>query len=94
MAGKYIDLFNKMATGTPVDFTKQVIPIISDYLTEINYENSDKVINLIIQNPQMASNFLLEAEEYFCKKYNIFRLQVKPNLNSINFNFKTIYYYE
>lgn len=89
-----IDLFNHMITGTPVSFDKQLLPAISEYLTEINYENSGKVINLIVQNPQMIQKFIPETIEYYCRKYNILRLQQKPNLNNINFNFKTILYYE
>lgn len=89
-----LDIFNAMIRGTPISFEKKLLPIISEYLTEINYENSDKMINLIVQNPQIAQNIIPELVEYYCKKYNILRLQLKPDLNSINFNLKTILYYE
>ena len=90
----YITLFNNMIRGTPVSFDKIIFPIISDYLTEINYENSSKMINLIRQNPQLAQQIIPELVEYYCNKHTILRLQEKPNLNSINVNFKTILYYE
>ena len=78
-----------MIKGIPVPFDKQLLPMVSEYLTEINYENSGKMINLIVQN------FIPDLIEYYCRKYNIFRLQIKPkNINNININFKTILYYE
>ena len=89
-----IELFNCMITGTPVSFDRKLLPTISEYLTEINYENSGKMINLIVQNPHMIQKFMPELIEYYCRKYSILRLQQKPNLNSINLNFKTILYYE
>ena len=89
-----LDIFNAMIRGTPIPFDKQLFPIISEYLTEINYENSDKVINLIVQNPQIVQKFIPDLVEYYCRKYNILRLQIKPKVNNININFKTILYYE
>ena len=91
----YISVFNSMIKGIPVPFDKQILPMISEYLTEINYENSGKMINLIVQKPQLVQNFIPDLIEYYCRKYNIFRLQIKPkNINNININFKTILYYE
>ena len=90
----YISIFNAMIRGTPVSFQEKLFPMVSEYLTEIKYENSNKMINLIVQNPQIIQNFIPELIEYYCRKYNILRLQIKPNLNSINFNLKTILYYE
>ena len=89
-----IEVFNAMIRGTPISFQEKLLPMVSDYLTEIKYENLDKIINLIVQNPSLVEKFIPEMEEYYCKKYNIFRLQIKPNLNNINFNLKTILYYE
>ena len=89
-----IDIFNAMIRGTPVSFDKKLLPMVSEYLTEINYENSEKMINLIVQNPQMLQRFIPELVEYYCRKYRILRLQLKPDMNSINFNLKTILYYE
>ena len=89
-----LDIFNAMIRSIPVSFDKKLLPIVSEYLTEINYENSDKMINLIVQNPQIVQRFIPELIEYYCRKYNILRLQLKSNLNSINFNLKTILYYE
>jgi hypothetical protein len=34
----YIDMFNGIIKGDPVPFKEKVIFVISDYLTEINYE--------------------------------------------------------
>ena len=50
----YIDMFNGIIRGDPVPFKEKVIPMISDYLTEINYENREKMISLIEQNPLMG----------------------------------------
>lgn len=82
---KYINLFNNILRGNPLPFNEEVLPIISEYLTEVKFENSDKIINLILQQPQLASNIFPELIEYYCRKYNIF---------SIIFNNKTILYYE
>ena len=51
MVGKSdcITIFNEMIRGAP--FNKLIL-IFSDYLTEIKCEKSDKMINLIVQNPQ------------------------------------------
>ena len=51
-------------------------------------------INLIVQNPQIVQKFIPDLVEYYCRKYNILRLQIKPKVNNININFKTILYYE
>lgn len=89
-----IELFNSMILGVPVSFDKKLLPMISEYLTEINYENSGQMITLIGQNPQLVQKFIPECIEYYCRKYNILRLQKKPDPNGINLNFKTILYYE
>lgn len=81
----YISIFNAMIRGTPVSFQEKLFPMVSEYLTEIKYENSDKMINLIVQNPQMCSQYLLDCVSYYCRKHCIL---------SILFNNKTILYYE
>ena len=48
-----IDIFNAMIRGTPVSFQDKLLPMVSEFLTENNIENSDKMINLIVQNPQL-----------------------------------------
>ena len=89
-----LDIFNAMIRGTPIPFDKQLFPIISEYLTEINYENSDKVIYLISQNPQLIQQTIPKIEDYFCRKYCILKLQTSSGLNDLFNNFKTILYYE
>ena len=81
----YITLFNNVIRGTPVSWQKEIIPMICEYLTEIKLENYDKLINLIVQNPQMCSQYLLDCVSYYCRKHCIL---------SILFNNKTILYYE
>ena len=89
-----ISIFNAMVKGTPIPFDKKIFPMVSEYLTEINYENSNKVINLIVQNPQMVQKFIPDLIEYYCRKYNILRLQIAPkSMNNVYINFKTILYY-
>ena len=65
-----VEVFNAMIRGTPVSFQEKLLPMVSDYLTEIKYENSDKIINLIVQNPQMVQQTLPKLVEYYCRKYN------------------------
>lgn len=88
----YIDFFNTLIRGGPISLQK-IIPMISEYLTEIKYENSDKVINLIVQNPQLIQNAIPEVIEYYCRKYDILSIKQRT-LNSFNNNLKTILYYE
>ena len=88
----YIEIFNAMIRGTPVSFQEKLLPMLSEYLTENNIENSEKMIYLVIQNPQLIQNTLPEIVDYYCRKYDILSIKQKT-LNSLN-NFKTILYYE
>ena len=80
-----IDIFNAMIRGTPVSFTEKLLPMYSEYLTENNIENSDKMINLIVQNPQTIQNFIPEVIDFYSRKFNIL---------NIKYNNKIILYYE
>lgn len=87
-----IDVFNNMIRGTPVSFTEKLLPIYSEYLTENNIENSEKLINLVVQNPQLIQQSIPTIVEYYCRKFNILSvLEFSPN--GINIP-KTILYYE
>ena len=87
MVGKNdcIEIFNSMIRGTPVSFQEKLLPMISEYLTENNIENSEKLISLIAQNPQLAQQTIPEIVEYYCRKFCIL---------SIIFKNQTILYYE
>ena len=88
-------IFNAMIRGTPVSFTDKLLPLYSEYLTENNFENSDKLVNLVVQNPQLIQQAMPNIVEYYCRKYNIFYLTNKADLNSLfSNNFKPILYYE
>ena len=89
-----IDVFNSIIRETPISFQDEILPMVLEYLTEINYENFETVKNLIVQNPQLVQKFIPELIEYYCRKFYILRIQINPNLNQINFNLKTILYYE
>jgi hypothetical protein len=78
-----MEILNANIRGTPVSIDKLII-LISDYLTEINYENADKIIYLIQQNPQLIEMAYPKIVEYFTKKYNIL---------SLIYNNKILYYY-
>lgn len=80
----YIDFFNSLIRGEPVSLQK-ITSIVSEYLTEIKLENKDKICKLILQNPQIANNYLPDCIRYYCKKYCIL---------SIIFKNQTILYYE
>lgn len=89
----YIEIFNAMIRGTPVSFNEKILPMYSEYLTENNVENSDELINLIVQNPQLIQQAIPTIVEYYCRKYNILTLKKSVN-NSLFNNLKTILYYE
>lgn len=84
-----LDVFNAMIRGTPVSFSEKLLPMFSEYLTENNIENSEKLINLIVQNPQLMQGEMPEMVDYYCRKYNI--LSVVQDLKGLK---KTILYYE
>ena len=86
----YIEVFNAMVNGTPVSFQEKLLPMVSEYLTEIKYENYDKMINLIAQNPQMIQQTLPKLVEYYSNKYDILSVLQKDNFN----NLKPILYYD
>ena len=88
-----IEIFNAIINGIPVDFQNKLLPLFSEYLTENNIENSDKMINLIVQNPQLVQQTVPKVVEYYCRKFGILSIIQQLN-NSINNNFKTILYYE
>lgn len=80
----YIDFFNTLIRGEPISLQK-IIPMVSEYLTEIKLENKDKICKLILQKPQIANNYLPDCIRYYCKKYCIL---------SIIFKHQTILYYD
>ena len=86
-----IEVFNSMIRGTPVSFTEKLLPIYSEYLTENNIENSEELINLIVQNPQLIQRAIPNIVDYYCRKFNILSILEFPN--GINIP-KTILYYE
>ena len=90
---EYIDIFNAMIRGTPVSFTEKLLPMYSEYLTENNIENSEKLINLVVQNPQLIQQSIPQIVDYYCRKYNILILQKLPGPQDLNI-LKTILYYE
>lgn len=85
-------IFNAMIRETPISFRNKLLPLISDYLTEIKYENPDKIIYLILQNPQLVEQALPTIIEYYCRKYTIFSLIKLPGPNDPNIK-QTILYY-
>ena len=85
-----IDVFNAMIRGTPVSFQNKLLPMYSEYLTENNIENSDKLINLIVQNPGLLQRSIPDMIDFYRKKYNILRIDSKDKFN----HFKPILYYE
>lgn len=80
-----VDILNAMVKGTPVDFNKQLFPLINEYLDNSNYERKDDMIKAIAQNPSLATNIVPSAMDYFRKKFSI---------SSLSFNNKILAYYE
>lgn len=81
----YLEVFNSISQGNPVSFQEKLLPMVSEYLTENNIENSEKMINLIVRNPQTIQQFLPEIISFYSRKYNILNVQ---------YNNKIILYYE
>ena len=87
-----IRIFNAAIEGKSVPFD-ELLKLYSEYLTENNIENSDKLIQLMTQTPQLMQQAFPEITNYFCRKYDIFILKKLPDLENINL-LKTILYYE
>ena len=86
---EFIEVCNAMLRNSPVSFQDKLLPMFSDYLTENNIENSDKMISLVVQNPQLIQQVFPQVIEYFGKKFNVFILNTVTN-GIMN----PIYYYE
>ena len=80
-----IEIFNSMIRGTPVSFQEKLLPMYSEYLTENNIENSNEMINLVLQNPGLMQQVMPELVNYYSRKFEI---------KNIFFKNKTILYYE
>lgn len=82
---EFVNILNAMNKGTPIPFNEKLLPLISEYLTEIKYENPDKVINLIVQNNSVSTKILSDLIQYYRKKLNVC---------SLSYNNQTLCYYE
>ena len=80
-----IEIFNSMIRGTPVSFQEKLLPMYSEYLTENNIENSNEMINLVLQNPGLMQQVMPELVNYYSRKFEI---------KNIFFKNQTILYYE
>ena len=80
-----IKVFNSLIRGTPESWNDVVFPLISEYLTEVKYENYEKLISLIGQNPNLAQQIIPDMVRYYCQKYQIL---------SISKNNQILVYYE
>lgn len=80
-----VEILNAMNRGIPISFQDKLLLWVSDYLTEIKFANSDKIINFLIKNPDMIRNTIPTLVEYYRKKYNICYLVI---------NNKILKYYE
>lgn len=84
-----INIFNAQIRGAPISFDKQIIPLVLEYLTEINYEKINEMINLIGQNPQIVQGMFPDIINYYCNKFNITKVMKLDKFN----NFNVIMYY-
>jgi hypothetical protein len=57
-----------MIRGTPVSFKEKLFPLYSEYLTDNNFEYSDKLINLVVNNPELIEHAIPKIVDYFCRK--------------------------
>lgn len=68
---KIIEILNKAISKDTPPTIEEYLLIISEYLTEINYKDSEKVISLITQQPFIVTNFIPKVVDYFTRKLNI-----------------------
>lgn len=70
-----IYLFNAIINNQSISFDKELVPFVTEYLTEIKYEKINEIIILLQQRPELISNQLFMAMiDYYCKKYCILSL--------------------
>lgn len=70
-----IYLFNAIINKQSISFDKELVPFVTEYLTEIKYEKINEIIILLQQRPELISNQLFMAMiDYYCKKHCIFSL--------------------
>lgn len=80
-----IGIFNSAINGNTISFTDKIIPLISQYLTDINYEKSSELISFIVNNPQLATQCMKVIIDYYTKELNI--------CSVLDSNKRTILYY-
>jgi len=68
---KIIEILNKAISKDNPPTIEEYLLIISEYLTEINYKDSEKVISLITQQPIIVTNFMPKVVDYFTRKLDI-----------------------
>lgn len=70
-----IYLFNAIINKQTISFDKELVPFVTEYLTEIKYEKINEIIILLQQRPELISNQLFMAMiDYYCKKHCILSL--------------------
>lgn len=80
-----LEVLNARIRGIPVSFEEKILPLIGEFLTDINCEKSDLMMTLIVQQPQLTRIALPTVMEHMERKYGICKLL---------FNNKIIKYYE
>ena len=56
-----IYLFNAIINKQSISFDKELVPFVTEYLTEIKYEKINEIIILLQQRPELISNQLFMA---------------------------------
>jgi hypothetical protein len=78
-------IFNCILTNEPISFSEKILPLISEYLTDIKYEYSEKLISLISSNPLLVEKVIPKIIDFYTKKYGI---------NKLTYNNKILGFYE
>lgn len=71
-----IRVFNKRIHKESISLKKELIPMISDYLTENNIDHSADMMKLIVQNPQLVQETIPTILDYYVRKYDIYSITV------------------
>lgn len=76
---KCIKIFNAVANNNSVSFQNDLLPLISDYLTEIKVDKASELISFIINNPSLITFTIPTLEEYYTRKFNIYSIYLSKN---------------
>ena len=70
MRDKVIKILNAQLKGEKIEL-KEIMEIVSNFLTETKPDEADKMISVIASNPQLIQNIFPEMVDYYKEKLEL-----------------------